>query len=89
MVFSNNSAKRLRPEDLQVDKTQQPEWTAGNEAQLIAGTIVMCTAGLATIIKVRGKTGDGSRLLELRLVEGDQHPFYAAASNVLVQPVAV
>jgi hypothetical protein len=86
MVFNNNSAKRLRPEDLHVDKAMQPDWTNGNDAPLTAGDLVLCTAGLAKIIKVRGKTGDGSRLLELKLVEGDTHPFYAAASNVLVRP---
>jgi hypothetical protein len=37
---------------------------------------------------MRGKTGDGSRLLELKLVEGTAPLFYAAASNVLVRPPA-
>lgn len=85
MVF-NNSANRVRPQDLQIDKTVQPDWAAGTDAKLVAGDVVLCTAGLATIIRLRGKTGDGSRLLELKLVEGDPHPFYAAASNVLVRP---
>jgi hypothetical protein len=85
-MLSNNSAKRLRPEELVVDKTTQPEWGSGVQENVKAGDVVLCTAGLANVIKVRGKTGDGSRLLELKLVEGDQHPFYAAASNVLVRP---
>jgi len=88
-MLSNNSAKRLRPEDLHVDKATQPEWPSGSETAIVAGDVVLCTAGLAQVIKVRGKTGDGSRLLELKLVEGDPHPFYAAASNVLVRPAEV
>ncbi len=85
-MISNNSAKRLRPEELHVDQAMQPEWTPGHEKPIAVGDVVLCTAGLASVTKVRGKTGDGSRLLELKLVEGDQHPFYAAASNVLVRP---
>lgn len=85
-MLSNNSAKRLRPEELVVDKTAQPEWAGGHENGVVAGDVVLCTAGLAQVLKVRGKTGDGSRLLELKLVEGDPHPFFAAASNVLVRP---
>jgi hypothetical protein len=85
-MFGSNNSRRLKPEELHVNKLAQPDWSTGNENQLAAGDIVLCTEGLAQILKVRGKTGDGSRLLELRLVEGDQHPFYAAASNVLMKP---
>jgi hypothetical protein len=41
---------------------------------------------MAEVVRVAGKTGDGSRLLELRLLEKEAPPFYAAASNVLVMP---
>jgi hypothetical protein len=41
---------------------------------------------MAEVVRILGKTGDGSRLLELRLLEKDAPPFYAAASNVLVMP---
>ena len=85
-MVTNNSVNRLRPQDLHVDKNARPDWTAGTHADLKLGDVVLCSGGLATVTKVRGKTGDGSRLLELKLVEGDQHPFYAAASNVLVGP---
>jgi hypothetical protein len=42
------------------------------------------------VVKVLGRTGDGSRLLELKLknVAGAK-PFFAAASNVLVCPTQV
>jgi hypothetical protein len=42
---------------------------------------------MAEVIKVHGRISDGSRLLELRLLDvQDAPPFFAAASNVLVQP---
>ena len=41
---------------------------------------------MAEVIHVLGKTGDGSRLLELRLLNGSKSLFHAAASNVLVEP---
>lgn len=85
-MFGSNNSRRLKPEELHVNKLAQPDWLAGNENALAAGDVVLCTEGLAHVLKVRGKTGDGSRLLELKLVEGDPHPFYAAASNVLVNP---
>jgi hypothetical protein len=42
---------------------------------------------MAEVIKLHGKTSDGSRLLELRLVEEKAPPFFASSSNVLVRPV--
>jgi hypothetical protein len=35
---------------------------------------------------VLGRTGDGSRLLVLRLLDRTAPPFHASASNVLVSP---
>ncbi len=85
-MLGNNSVKRIRPEELVIDQAAQPEWTPGHLSEIVSGDVVQCTAGLAQVIKVRGKTGDGSRLLELKLVEGETAPFFAAASNVLVRP---
>jgi len=53
---------------------------------------VFCTGGAAVVMRVLGRTGDRSRLLELKLTEGDGKPFFAAASNVLIPveaPLAV
>lgn len=83
-----NSSKRLDPKDLHIDKDANPEWISALEKTPCVGEIVMCTGGLAEVIKVRGKTGDGSRLVELKLVEGGAPPFFAACSNILVRPVA-
>lgn len=81
-----NSSKRLDPKDLHVDKDANPDWISALEKTPTIGEIVMCTAGLAEVMKVRGKTGDGSRLLELKLVDGSSPPFFAACSNILVRP---
>jgi hypothetical protein len=54
----------------------------------LVGEEVHCTAGAATVLKVLGRTGDGSRLLELRLPEQPRASFFAAASNVLLAPSA-
>jgi hypothetical protein len=85
-MLGMHSSKRLRTEELHVDRTTQPNWPTGAEQTPEIGDIVMCAAGLAKVMRLRGKTGDGSRLLELQLVDGTSAPFYAAASNVLVQP---
>jgi hypothetical protein len=85
-MFGNKNTRRMKPEELHVDTELHPDWCDGSKSQLKAGDTVLCTEGLAKIVKVAGKTGDGSRLLELKLVEGDQHPFFAAASNVRVAP---
>jgi hypothetical protein len=47
------------------------------------GEYVYCVEGPAEVVKLLGKTGDGSRLLELRF-PGRREPFFAAASNVLL-----
>lgn len=85
-MYGMNSSKRLSPSEIQIDRNARPEWSTGLERLPRVGEIVLCTAGLAEIVHIRGKTGDGSRLLELKLVEGTAPPFYAAASNVLVKP---
>jgi hypothetical protein len=81
-----NSSKRLDPRELHINSEAHPDWVSGLEKMPAIGEIVMCTAGLAEVIKVRGKTGDGTRLLELKLVDGTTPPFFAACSNILVQP---
>lgn len=81
-----NSSKRLDPRELHIKNESQPDWISGNEKTPAVGEVVMCTAGLAEVIKVRGKTGDGTRLLELKLVDGTTPPFFAACSNILVAP---
>jgi|GEM_PF-1092599 len=74
------------PRLLRVDRSARPGWKTGKEQPPDPGQLVYCTEGMAEVVRVVGKTGDGSRLLELRLLEKEAPPFYAAASNVLVKP---
>ena len=84
-MMYGNSSKRLRHEDLHVDATGREAWVSGQDATPRVGQQVYCTQGLASVSKLLGKTSDGSRLLELRLAD-TAPPFFAAASNVLVDP---
>jgi hypothetical protein len=86
MSLLSNSARRIRAEELHVDGNAYPDWVSGKDRLPTAGSQVLCTAGLAEVVKVLGKTGDGSRLLELRL-QGVNQPFFVAASNIRVAPV--
>jgi hypothetical protein len=82
----SNSSKRLRFDELRVDRTDRNHWRSGDQEVPRVGQQVYCTEGLADVIRLLGKTGDGSRLLELRLTDRVAPSFFAAASNVLVAP---
>ncbi|HEX5726963.1 MAG TPA: hypothetical protein VFX98_15920 [Longimicrobiaceae bacterium] len=87
MSWLQNSSRRIKPADLHVDQAAHPEWASGAERIPSVGEHVYCTGGLAEVVRLLGKTGDGSRLLELRLPDMPaSKPFFAAASNVLVAP---
>lgn len=79
-------ADRLSPEHLKVDRTVRPDWPTGADRTPVVGEEVYCTEGLCSVMRVLGRTGNGSRLLELKLPGADRKPFFAAASNVLVRP---
>ena len=81
-----NSSKRVKTDDLVVSRETQPEWKTGVERLPGVGEVVLCTSGMAEVVKLLGKTSDGSRLLELKLVAEKAPPFFAAASNILVRP---
>jgi hypothetical protein len=68
-----------------VDPQAMPGWEIPSDRVPGRGERVYCTEGEAEVAKICGKTGDGSRILELRILERTAPPFYAAASNVLVQ----
>jgi dihydrofolate reductase len=80
----NNSSRRIERGSLEVDHAARPGWVTANDRLPQAGEEVFCTGGVAVVIRVLGRTGDRSRLLELKLAEGDGKPFFAAASNVLI-----
>jgi hypothetical protein len=76
----------LSPEKLRIDRAARPGWPTGAEQLPEVGEEVYCTEGMGSVVRLLGHTGDGSRLLELRLPGAEKHPFFAAASNVLVAP---
>lgn len=85
MAYSNSS-NRIHAADLRVSREDRPGWSTGAERTPSVGEEVYCTQGLGEVARLHGKTGDGSRLLELRLPDPKAKPFFAAASNVLVRP---
>lgn len=87
MTF-NNSANRITTADLHVSRDTHPDWQTAAERLPSVGEEVYCTSGVCEVVRVCGKTGDGSRLLELKLPDPKAKPFFAAASNVLVPPAA-
>jgi hypothetical protein len=83
-----NTSKRISAAALQIDHDARPGWITATERLPTVGEEIFCTEGLAELVRVHGKTGNGSRLLELRLPGVKTPPFFAAASNVLVAPRA-
>ncbi len=77
---------RLSPEQLKIDRAVRPDWPTGADRLPAVGEEVYCTEGVCSVTRVLGRTGNGSRLLELKLAGEDRRPFFAAASNVLVRP---
>lgn len=71
----------MKAEELKVETTS--DWTTSDRLPSV-GEIVLCTGGRAQVIKLHGKTSDGSRLIELKLLDEQGPPFFAASSNILV-----
>jgi len=85
MSSPTQSSRRIHLETLSIDRAAHPGWKTGLEQLPLIGDQVLCTDGLAEVVRILGKTQNGSRLLELRLPER-RDSFFAAASNVLVAP---
>jgi hypothetical protein len=83
-----NSTRRIRDDELFVSDTTHPGWVPASQRSPSVGEEVFCTGGVGVVSAVLGKTGDGSRLLEIKLSDPAARPFFAAASNVLVAPAA-
>ena len=86
MAMLSDSTRRLSRDELSVRRDVHPDWTTTVERLPAVGEEVFCAEGTAEVVRVLGKTGDGSRLLELRVMGAKPHTFFAAASNVLVSP---
>ncbi len=81
-----HSAKRMHNVKLHVDSDARPGWLTGYDRVPSVGEEVFCTMGTGEVTALHGKTSDGSRLLQIRLSVPGAAPFFAAASNVLVNP---
>jgi hypothetical protein len=88
-MFGIGSVNKSKPEDLKVDRVAHPGWMTAAERVPTVGEEVYCASGFARLVKLCGKTGNGTRLLELKLAEGKAPAFFAAASNVLVRPIGM
>ncbi len=81
------AANKLRIEDFRVSLEDRPGWVWGTTRMPRQGEEIFCAAGVGTVTALHGKTGDGSRLVQIGLVSAPKRPFFAAASNVLLPPV--
>ncbi len=88
MSTYSHSSRRIHPDTLKIDSASHPGWESGTEHTFSVGEQVFCTEGLGEVIRVLGRTQNGSRLLELRLADGRRESFFAAASNILIVPGA-
>lgn len=87
MASFGQNGRRVPLRSLRVESAEHPGWVTGSERLPAIGDRVHCSEGLAEVVRILGKTGDGSRLLELALPDQPRRPFFAAASNVLVEPL--
>ena len=81
-----NNRKWPNRADLRIDRSEHSTWATAMEELPAVGQRVYCTEGMAEVDRILGRTGDGSRLMQLRLIGRTAPPFFAAASNVLVEP---
>ena len=72
-----------RRDTLSVTSVEHPGWKAGEGRIPRVGEAVCCAEGEAEVVRLLGRTGDGGRLLELRLPDRPKAPYFAASSNVL------
>ena len=85
-MAKGKGVKSLNGADFRVTPEERPGWKLGSDRTLEVGQPVYCAGGNGTILSMHGKTGDGSRLIQIRLEDEKAAPFFAAASNVLVEP---
>ena len=72
---------------LDISSHPQEGWEVRQDTPPV-GTVVLSVEGLAKVVRVLGKVTDGSRLLELEIVDREGPSFFAATSNVLQESAA-
>jgi hypothetical protein len=78
------NTSRTPRDSLRISSVEPPGWEPSEGRIPASGDTVYCTDGPAEVIRVLGRTSDGSRLLELKCVDRPQ-PFFASSSNVLIR----
>jgi hypothetical protein len=87
-AMNQSNTSRVSRDSLRITSVHPPGWQPLAEGALPrAGETVYCTDGPAEVVKLLGRTSDGSRLLELRCSDRPQ-PFFASSANVLVRDPA-
>jgi len=81
-VLADNPGLSMRNR-LRVTSMDVPGWSVVDARAPRVGESVFCVDGQATVVRILGRTGDGSRLLELHLTSGPEAPYFVASSNVL------
>ena len=83
--MSDGNTSRTSRESLRISSVEPAGWQSPPFGHVPSkGESVYCTDGPAEVVRVLGRTSDGSRLLELRCSTRPQ-PFFAASSNVLIR----
>jgi hypothetical protein len=83
-AMSDSNTSRASRDSLRISSVEPPGWHPVSERLPDVGEQVYCTEGPATVVRVLGRTSDGSRLLELRC-DGHTQPFFASSSNILLR----
>ena len=85
--MQNNSSARVKLETLRISSIEMAGWAVSPDRTPCVGDFVHCVDGLAEVVGVHGRTSSGSRLLELKVEGSAGKAYFAAASNVLQQPL--
>jgi hypothetical protein len=73
----------VKVETLQVSSIELDGWASSPDRTPSIGDFVHCVDGRAEVVAVHGRTGSGSRLIELKVDGSEGKAYFAAASNVL------
>jgi hypothetical protein len=82
--MSHPDTSRVPRDSLRISSIERPGWRLSPDRVPEPGEQILCLDGQAEVVRVLGRTSDGSRLLELRC-ESRPQPFFASSSNVLVR----
>ena len=85
MIPQNTS--RIARELFEIASHAREGWEVSERTPPV-GAEVLSVEGPAKVVRVLGRVSDGSRLLELQIVDRDGPSFFAASSNVLQEQVS-